>query len=400
MHQRQQLTTGDNDNHLFYTKMAHKMMTCKTKTAPTALSMLSPNILGVLCAVSLLMIALMTTGCSEQPKTPQVLHITGQTMGTTYSIKWVDDEPEHQTIVQNQVEKRLALLNSHLSNYDKTSEVSEFNQKKVDIKYKASKDFFETLTIAQAVSKHTHGAFDVTIAPLINIWGFGPNGKVSKQPSQQQIISAKQATGYHKIDLLPKKRLIKKNAPVTINLSAVAKGYGVDALAETLELLRIDSYFIEIGGEVFAKGSKPNGQSWKVGIEKPTHDSRQLQEIIALDNVALATSGDYRNYFEENGVRYSHTINPVTGRPIAHKLASVSVIKKTCAEADAYATALMVLGDQQGITFAKQHHIDALFIIKTPDGFKEITSGRFASYVVPATEKRPATSAPVSANGA
>lgn len=310
-------------------------------------------------------------------------------MGTTYSVKWVDSTVDHSEAVRDLVEKRLAQVNSAMSTYDPTSQISTFNKTDVNVKYKVSKDFFNTLTIAQGISEHTAGAFDVTVAPLINIWGFGHNGQVTKQPTEADILAAKELTGYQKLELLPNKSLIKKTAPITINLSAVAKGYGVDAVATLLEQYKIHNYFVEIGGEVYARGLKPDLSPWKVGIEKPVAtnltNNRQIQEVLNVSDVGLATSGDYRNYFEENGVRYSHTIDPVTGKPITHKLASVSVLRQTTAEADAYATALMVMGDKKGVEFAQKNRIDALFVIKSPHtetGFKEVMTGSFADHVI------------------
>lgn len=319
----------------------------------------------------------------------QLLHISGKTMGTQYSVKWLTDKPEEseqlKSVIHSHIEKRLAQINSAMSTYDPASEISVFNKQNVDVAYKISKDFFQTLSIAHQVSEHTQGAFDVTVSPLINLWGFGHKGSVSNKPSASQIQEAKAQTGYEKLALIKNKQRIKKLAPITLNLSAIAKGYAVDALATTLENYKIYNYFIEIGGEVVSKGTKANGDTWKVGIEKPIASTRAIQEVLNVSNAALATSGDYRNYFEENGVRYSHTIDPSTGSPITHKLAAVSVLRATCAEADAYATALMVMGDEKGVAFAKTNSIDALFLIKSESaesGFTEVTTGDFASRIL------------------
>lgn len=317
----------------------------------------------------------------------RVLSISGKTMGTTYHIKWVDSSAnnsiETKSIIQKAVDDRLLKINQSMSTYDPTSEISTFNKQNKNVSYKVSKDFFTTISLAQKISQQSNGAFDVTVSPLINLWGFGHKGVVTKKPTDEQIQTIKESIGYQKLKLIPQKQKIQKLDNITINLSAIAKGYGVDAIAKTLEQYKIFNYFVEIGGEVIAKGTKPNKVNWVVGIEKPVAGKKGvLQEAINISGTAIATSGDYRNYFEENGIRYSHTIDPSTGYPINHKLASVSVLMPTCAEADGIATTLMVLGDKKGVDFAKQNNIDALFVVKSDNGFSEVMTGNFKNRLI------------------
>ena len=185
--------------------------------------------------------------------------------------------------------------------------------------------------------------------------------------------------GYQKLGVSQNPPLLKKSNNLQVDLSAIAKGYAVDQLASLLVAKGINNYLVEIGGELKLSGNKPNGESWKIAIEAPLTTERSAQHVLPISNIAMATSGDYRNYFEENGVRYSHTINPVTGAPINHALVSVTVLHSSCADADALATALMVMGDKKGVEFAERHDLAAYFLIKVQEGteFESVATAKF-----------------------
>ena len=218
----------------------------------------------------------------------------------------------------------------------------------------------------------------MTVGPLVNLWGFGPVPRGDTIPSDTEIREALQKVGYTKIHTQISPPAIKKDRPdIQIDLSAIAKGYAVDQVADYLDRSRVLDYLVEIGGELRAKGKNAEGTAWRVGIEKPVPNKRAVHQVLHLRDQAMATSGDYRNYFEKNGQRFSHTINPRTGRPITHNLASVTVINPSSMRADAMATALMVLGPEVGYELAERQKLAALFILRDSDGFQERATPKF-----------------------
>ncbi|PIE23809.1 MAG: FAD:protein FMN transferase ApbE [Neptuniibacter caesariensis] len=328
-------------------------------------------------AALLLATLFLLSGCLNE--SPQIYSIQGLTMGTTYTVKLVaSSEPNN---LKADIDRALNAVNQSMSTYLPDSELSRINQAAVGTKHQLSAGLSLVLALAQKISAESEGAFDITVGPLVNLWGFGPDGRVIKAPLPSEIAAAGARVGYSKINL--SEHTLSKEVDHYLDLSAIAKGYGVDVIAGLLEAKGYQNYLVEIGGELRANGVKPDGQNWHIAIETPTELLvHQVQKIIAVKNIGIATSGDYRNYFEENGVRFSHTINPKTGRPIGHNLASVTVLAQSCAEADAYATALMVMGPDAGYQFAQKQNIDAFFIVKSADGFKEIVTPGFQHYLV------------------
>jgi thiamine biosynthesis lipoprotein len=236
---------------------------------------------------------------------------------------------------------------------------------------------------ALVISELTDGAFDITVGPIVNLWGFGPGPEPENIPDDIQINTVLQNVGYHYLQTRHDPPSIqKKRSDLYIDLSGIAKGYAVDVLAEYLEGLGISNYLVEIGGELRANGNNPDSNYWRIGIEKPITNGRMLQRVIMLDNTSMATSGDYRNYVENDNIRYSHTIDPNTGRPISHRLASVTVIASSAMYTDALATALMVLGPEKGYHLAEDNNIAALFIVKTDDGFAELYTHASKDYLI------------------
>jgi thiamine biosynthesis lipoprotein len=320
-------------------------------------------------------------GCSESAK-KQLVGFDGSTMGTSYSLRWVAKDDRQIAEIQQAVEERLALINQQMSTYIRESEVSRFNALSSG-EMLVSAELASLVQRSQAISKQTAGAFDITVGPLVNLWGFGPEGRVVSTPSGDKIASLRARVGYQKLGVSQNPPLLTKATNLQVDLSAIAKGYAVDQLASLLAGKGINNYLVEIGGEIKLSGNKPNGESWRIAIEAPLTTERAAQHVFPISNIAMATSGGYRNYFEEDGVRYSHTINPLTGAPIRHALVSVTVLHPSCADADALATALMVMGDEKGVEFAKHHDLAAYFLIKAQEGgeFESFATAKFDALI-------------------
>ncbi|MCG8610493.1 MAG: FAD:protein FMN transferase [Pseudomonadales bacterium] len=321
-------------------------------------------------------------GCSNEPDA-QIYEFTGGIMGTSYSVKIVADNPSPEYLENTKVEAIAAMttVDSLMSTYKNDSELSKLNRWPIQTPFKVDPLTFDVLSMAQDISQRSAGSFDVTVGPVVNLWGFGPEGRPEKVPSRQEIELAEARVGYQYFKLERETRNVVKEKNVYIDLSAIAKGYAVDKVAESLEKTGVRNYLVEIGGELRASGVKPGGSPWVLAVEKPVLD-RDAFKKLSINGQGLATSGDYRNYFEENGVRYSHTIDPKTGQPVQHRLASVTVIAATCAEADALATTLLVMGEITGYEFAAAEGIAAYFIYRDREKFSEKMTGNFSRYIL------------------
>jgi FAD:protein FMN transferase len=301
-------------------------------------------------------------------KPVEIITLNGKTMGTSYSVKYLDNGHGIKPfVISKDINLLLQNINQHMSTYIKDSELSQFNQSESTDWQKLSPELYRVLHHALLVAKRTNGIFDPTIGPLVNLWGFGPDKK-KVVPELKLIEETKKRVGFNLIEIQKSPFKIKKMKPdVYLDLSASAKGYGVDAVSMHLRKLGIENHMVEIGGEIRAAGTK-SGKPWRIGIEAPGENYTLAQKILSLKDMALATSGNYRNYFESKGKKYSHAIDFRTGKPVSHTLASVSVIsKKGCMDADAWATALMVLGPDKGLELAKELKIGAFFIYKKAD---------------------------------
>ena len=301
----------------------------------------------------------------------EAMKISGPTMGTTYNITLYPTEGTSldSKQMQQQIDASLKRINQQMSTWIKDSEISLFNKSESTDWYPISAEFAGVVEAAQSISKLSNGAFDITVGPLINLWGFGKDF-TNNNPDDATIEAAKENIGYQKLEIRNSPPALKKQIPqLQINLSAIAKGYGVDAIADQLSTMGIDNYLVEIGGEIRASGSKPNKSLWRIAIEKPSTKERSIQQGLLLNNTGVATSGDYRNYFEREGMRYSHTIDPATGKPITHKLASISVLHKSAMMADGLATAIMVLGDSMAKTFIADNKLTAYMISRDKNSF-------------------------------
>lgn len=302
-------------------------------------------------------------------------------MGTTYNVKYlVSDTSPDVTSLQQGIDKILVQVNDQMSTYQKNSELSRFNQMQETTPYSLSVETATVVKEAMRLNQVTLGKLDVTVGPLVNLWGFGPEGRPNKTPSPQTLAQRRERVGIAHLTLNGQ-QLTKDIPNLYVDLSTIAKGWGVDQVANYLEQQGVQNYMVEIGGEIRLKGINRDGVKWRIAIEKPVANERSVQEIISPGEMAMATSGDYRNYFEQDGIRYSHIIDPHTGMPINNRVVSVTVLHPSCMTADGLATGLMVLGEEQGMAVAEQHHLAVLMMVKTDTGFEERVSEAFRPYL-------------------
>lgn len=324
-------------------------------------------------------------GCTERSindnQKPKQLVYNGMTMGTSYQVKIAPRNTLVTIDLAEQINNRLESLDNTFTTYQKTSELMLFNQAEIKQPTIISDDMQQVMKLAGEIHGLTRGAFDPTVAPLVNLWGFGPKYTGDKIPQPQEIDQYLASMGLDHLSLDDNAKTATRNTDIQLDFSAIAKGYAVDAVAELLIASGIENYLVEVGGELRASGRKHNGDFWRIAIEKPSLSQGGIQQVVDLENVAVATSGDYRNYFEKNGKRYSHTIDPRTGYPVDHKLASVTVIAAAAARADALATAMMVMGPEQTLMFAEQHSIPAYILVKQSEGFEVQYSQAFHDYL-------------------
>lgn len=317
-------------------------------------------------------------------KEAEVISLSGKTMGTTYHVKYIDDGAvsESSQKTHEQVDSILKDVNAKMSTYIKDSELSRFNQNtQVNTPIEISADFAKVLAEAIRIHQITEGSLDVTVGPVVNLWGFGPEKRPERQPTPEQLAERQSWVGLDKItlDMSGQTPTLSKSVPqVYIDLSSIAKGFGVDQVAEKLEQLNVQNYMVEIGGEIRAKGKNAEGKLWQIAIEKPNMTGeRAVENVIGLNNMAMATSGDYRIYFEENGKRFTHEIDPKTGYPIQHHLASITVFTPTTMTADGLSTGLFVLGEEKALEVAEKNDLAVYLIIKTENGFETKMSSAF-----------------------
>jgi thiamine biosynthesis lipoprotein len=330
----------------------------------------------------------------------QPIALTGNTMGGTWSLKLPQLPPGHTPEqLQTSCQTILDHLEAEMSTYRADSDVSRFNRYDGADWFAVSPDLVEIVLKAREVSEQTAGAFDITIAPCVDLWGFGPPTtglRAGKIPPDDAIDRARAHVGYQRLHARANPPALRKeDTAIRIDLSAIAKGFAAKRLAQTLDALGVADYLIAVGGELHAKGVSPAGHPWRVGIEVPTPDTRRILRQIELRDAGVSTSGDYRNFFDIAGQRFSHEIDPHTGRPITSALASVSVVHPGSAYADAMATALMVLGPKEGYQRAAAMHLPALFVTRGDRAFDiHATPEMHKLLVAPPASDSPVTSAP------
>lgn len=324
------------------------------------------------------LIILFIVACT--PKQATVLALSGKTMGTTYTVKVVQ-QPEVSIdliALQAEIDDALIQVNALMSTYDPNSELSQLNKADADVAFPISEQTEFVLTEALRLYQLSEGSLDVTVGPLVNLWGFGPDKRPEMIPTQAQLTDIAYFVGIDKFTL-EAGVVTKLHAKVYIDLSPIAKGYGVDVVSDILEQHHIQNYLVEIGGEMRVAGKKPQNVDWRIAIEKPIAGARAVQKEMSIGNNAVATSGDYRNYFEQDGVRYSHLIEPKTGYPIQHNLVSVTVIHPSSMIADGWATALNVMGTEKAKLIAQRNDLAVFMVFKL--------DGEFVEYASPAFEK-------------
>lgn len=302
---------------------------------------------------------------SRQQSTPYQ-HDRGMVFGTVYHITYQSSKS-----LQKDIEAELAKVDASLSPFNERSIITAVNENRDTV---VNKMFSDVFALAMKISDSTNGAFDITVAPLVNAWGFGFKG--GAMPSRHKVDSLKALVGYHKVSLT-NGRVSKTDPRIMLDCSSIAKGYGCDVVAKFLSAKGIDNYMVEIGGEIVTRGISEKRLPWKIGVTKPTDDSlnvnQEIQTIINVTDKAMATSGNYRNFYYKNGRKYAHTIDPSTGYPVQHNILSSTVIADDCATADAYATAFMVMGLDKAKTILSRHpELMAYFILASDDGTNKV----------------------------
>ena len=325
---------------------------------------------------------LLLGACGNQPE-DATLEFSGITMGTSYTVKLL---PPGNGIDAASFGKEISTIlesvDTRMSTYLPGSELSRLNSNPSGEWIPVSPELFTVLQMAIEANRITEGAFDITVGPLVNLWGFGPDPVPETLPDEEQIRAAAERTGIDKLLLDPETSTLRKARPdLYLDLSGIAKGYAVDRVADYLDSVPATNYLIEVGGEIRASGHNSSGRGWRIGIEKPDSGDRRVQRIIQLRRSGMATSGDYRNFYVRNGKRYAHIIDPRTGRPMEHQLASVSVLHESCAMADALATGLLVLGTEQARIVTEQNGIAAFFLTGSGEDFTESYTPAFAPYL-------------------
>lgn len=309
------------------------------------------------------------TGGTGSTSGAAIMSFSGEAMGTTWSVRV--GEAANAAAIVKAVRAELETVENEMSHYRDTSEISRFNAAPADTWFPVSPGFAQVVALANFIHEASGGAFDATLGPVIDVWGFGKGGE-KRIPTDAALAEARRKVGQHFLALRPQPPALKKlNADLQLNLSAIAKGHGVDRVAMALEALGITNYLVEVGGEVRTRGDK-SGVPWTVIIEGLRNEPYPMKS-----EGSIATSGDYRINFEKDGKRYSHLIDPRTGRPVSHVLASASVFAPTCAEADAWATAMMILGPEDGMALAEKLDLAVALIVRTPAGFEYKRSKAF-----------------------
>ncbi len=297
--------------------------------------------------IPIIILLFLINGCSSKK---EYTFLRGEIFGTYYSITYYDIA---QNNYQKEIEDLLQEFDNSLSTYNSNSVISKINQN--DNYVEVDTYFLQMFDVAKEVYKNTNGAFDITVAPVVNAWGFGFKNKNSL--SNTQLKELHQLVGFNNIKI-ENTQLVKSNPKIELDASAIAKGQGCDVVSSFLLSKGIENYMVEIGGEIITRGVNPKNEAWRIGIDKPYEDpanlNNEVQQIVKISNMGMATSGNYRQFYYKNGKKYSHTIDPRTGYPTTHNLLSATVIAKNCITADAYATAFMVLGTDSALTLCNQ----------------------------------------------
>jgi thiamine biosynthesis lipoprotein len=309
-----------------------------------------------------LLLSFLLSACGTDADAP--IHYSGATMGTTYNVTLVNPPENLSRVgVERGIREVLDGIDQEMSTYKADSTVSRFNRYRGDDWFPVSARLAAIVAQARKVSEMTGGAFDITVGSLVELWGFGPNMAPPKLPSSGRVGETRQRVGFGHLQSRSEPAGLRKTVPaLQIDLSAIAKGYAVDQVADWLQGQGLKNYLVEVGGELRVAGHNPDGGAWRVAVERPVSDTREAYAVLAVKDSAVATSGDYRNYFEVDGQRYSHAIDPLSGAPVRHDLVSVTVLSAKAGLADALATGLLVLGPEAGYRVADSEGLAVLFI--------------------------------------
>jgi len=313
------------------------------------------------------------TGCWFSER---VEEFGGPTMGSTYTVKYVrsKDSPSLE-LLKRETDAILAEVDQQMSTYRDDSAIEQFNQAPAGTCQAMPAGVLELVEAGRVLHEQSAGAFDLTLEPLLNLWGFGPKARAEKVPTAEQLAAARAQVGMQ--HLRSEGEQLCKDVDVQVDFNSIAAGYAVDKIVQRFTELGVTSYMVEATGELKAAGKKPDGQPWRIGLEAPQDGQRVAQRVLAVDGYGISTSGDYRNYFEEDGQRYSHTLDPLTGAPITHTLAAVTVVDKSTLRADGLSTVLMVMGTERGLAFAERMGIAAFFVTREGDAFVTQTTQAF-----------------------
>lgn len=316
-----------------------------------------------------------------QQSRPVIHAIDGYTMGSTWSVRFVGDRAVDVAPVRAALEAELAELNRQLSGYQPATALSIFNRSPIGEWQALPEHLATVLSFGKRLHELSGGGFDMTLRPLVNLWGFGAAEPRTTPPSDAEIAAVLANFGSRYLEAAPDGGRWRRTADVSVDVDATAPGYAADILSSWLVANGYPAHLVEVGGELRAEGLRPDGSAWRVGIERPVAERGFVEQVIAVSGIGVATSGDYRAFFERDGKRYSHTLDPVTGRPVEHALASVTVLAPTGMEADGYATAIMVMGPEQGMAFAESTGLAVYMLVREADGFREVYNERFAPYL-------------------
>jgi FAD:protein FMN transferase len=339
-----------------------------------------------LAACLLLPLLLLLAACSQPP---EPVTLNGTTMGTGWTVRLGAIPPDVSVpALRLEIEALLERVNAQMSTYREDADISRFNRAAAGEVLTVPEDFARVLAAALALAEATDGAYDPTVGPLVNLWGFGPDPSLDRIPAEEQLAQARRRVGWQRIGFEPGSGQLTQTGELMLDFSSIAKGYAVDLIAEHLLAHGIDNHLVDIGGDLRTRGVRPDGRPWRIGIERPLAGSRQVHSVLSPGNLAMATSGSYRNFFRDQGREFSHTIDPRTGYPVQHALVSVTVLHASCMQADALATAISVLGPDEGLAFAREHGLAVLMLVAGNDAegdaaVNEIMTPEFARHLDP-----------------
>lgn len=321
-----------------------------------------------------LLILLLIAGCSREEPPARLF---GRTMGTSWTVLCRIPPGETPASLSALIQRELDRISSLMSTYDPDSELSRFNASRSTGWVAVSADTARVVAAAREISELSGGEFDVTVGPLVDRWGFGPV-RVDTPPSDREVKEILRRVGFRHLSVTTDPPALRKDIPdLRVDLSAIAKGYGVDRVGLLLRGRGIESFMVEVGGEVVTRGRKPDGSPWRIGIERPLPGERKPYGTVTPGDGAVATSGNYRNFVFEKGERYGHVISPSTGYPVRNRVVSVTVVDQTCLRADGLATALLVLGEDRGVRLAEERGVAALFLVSEGGSIRELATSHF-----------------------